>query len=725
MEQFTVANAFLFIAFLLNMGLGLLVYFKDTPYRRVNVSFSIFSWCCAEWAFCILMIYLFRDQAWKIFWVRVSFVGPSIITGVFLYFSLIFPKEKRKISFSKMVLIFFLPLILVIISFTKLIVRSVDWESLTTNYGIGHKLFIVYFIISMSIGISSLIKSFKNSFGLERVQIKYCFLGIFSTLFPAIISNLLIPSIGTSKLSHLGPSFMIIMVSIITYAILKYRLLDIDIVLKKGTTYIILVLLLYIPSTFLIIFNQKLFFKEINYLFSAIILLLLILVAILFHQFKPGTEKAVEHLLFRHKYDYRETLGKFSKVLVTILDLQSLSKRIIDTITQTMGVEKASLFLLNEEKGEYYLYESKNIKIDPAVSLFPKGDPLPHFLRETGEIIVREELIKAGRVPELSSIINKMSLLDAEVTIPLVSRSQLIGMINLSHKFNKDIYSQEDIELLSTLANETAIAIENARLYEDLKKSKSYMRRADRLASLGTLTAGLAHEIRNPLVAIKTFTQLLPERLEDEEFRRHFLSIASGEVDRISSLVNELLEFARTSDPKLEMQDVNGILDGMILLISTESKKKHVEIVKDYGQDLPLISIDREQIKQVFLNILLNAIEATPENGKIAVETRSFLKPGGEPYIQIQFTDTGCGIPAEYLEEIFNPFFTTKNKGSGLGLSISHQIVQDHKGYIEVQSELDKGTSFFINLPLHPERPNRRREDLGNHQDIFDSLEQR
>jgi signal transduction histidine kinase len=410
--------------------------------------------------------------------------------------------------------------------------------------------------------------------------------------------------------------------------------------------------------------------------------------------------------------------------LVTILDLQSLSKKIIDTITQTMGVEKASLFLLNEEKGEYYLFESKNKKMAPPASSFPQGDPLPHFLIKTEEIIVREELIKEGHIPEQSSIINRMSSLDAEVSIPLISRSQLIGIINLSHKFNKDIYSQEDIELLSTLANETAIAIENARLYEDLKKSKSYIRRADRLASLGTLTAGLAHEIRNPLVAIKTFTQLLPERLEDEEFRKHFLGVASGEVDRISSLVNELLEFARTSDPKFEMEDVNGILDGMILLISTESKKKHIEIVKEYSQDLPLISIDREQIKQVFLNILLNAIEATSENGKIIVDTRSFVKPGGEPYLQIRFTDTGCGIPRENLEEIFNPFFTTKNTGSGLGLSISHQIVQDHKGYIGIESELDKGTSFFINLPLHQGHPKRRRGDLRNHQDILNSFEQ-
>ncbi|MCJ7748088.1 MAG: ATP-binding protein, partial [Desulfobacterales bacterium] len=191
--------------------------------------------------------------------------------------------------------------------------------------------------------------------------------------------------------------------------------------------------------------------------------------------------------------------------------------------------------------------------------------------------------------------------------------------------------------------------------------------------------------------------------------------IASGEVDRIALLINELLEFAKPSEPKLELENITTILDGMILLISTEAKKKQINVIKNYALDLPPVQIDREQIKQVFLNILLNAIEATPEDGSITVKTRSFMKPGGEPYIQIEFTDTGCGIPPEKLEEIFNPFFTTKSAGSGLGLSISHQIVEDHKGYIHVESELTKGSSFFINLPLTQEKTKRRRDNFGNH----------
>ena len=480
------------------------------------------------------------------------------------------------------------------------------------------------------------------------------------------------------------------MVGFITYAILKYRLMDINVVLRKGTTYFLLMLLLFVPSIVLIILGQKIFFKEINYLFSAIIFSLLLLVAFFFNQIKPGTEKAVEYFLFKNKYDYRETLGKFSKAMVSILDLKSLSKRIIETIAQTMGVENASLLLLNEERGGYVLQESKNIHT-PSSLLLSKGDPLPSYLQKMGEIMVREELIPGSKISELKSVIDQMSLLEAEVSIPLISKGQLIGMINLGQKFDKNIYYREDIELLGTLANQTSIAIENAMLYEDLKQSKSYMRRADRLASLGTLTAGLAHEIRNPLVAIKTFTQLLPERLEDEEFRNHFLNVASSEVDRISSLITELLEFARPSDPKLEFEDINSILDGMILLVSSEIKKKQIGIMKTYSEDLPPIQIDREQIKQVFLNILLNSIEATPQQGEIIVKTRSFVKPGDERYIQIEVTDTGYGIPAEHLEDIFTPFFTTKDKGCGLGLSISHQIIQDHRGYIGVESELNKG----------------------------------
>lgn len=706
-----IQNIILFIVFLLNVGFGILVFIKGRI-KKISISFSIFSWACASWVLCILFIFLFKEPYWRLFWARMSFLGPSIIAASFFYFSSVFPNGNYRIAFLKQIPIYVFASIFVILSFTNLIVESANWETLSLNYGLAHKLFSFYFILLMLGGIFLLLRSYKGSSGLERLQLKYCFLGIFLTFIPSVLTNLLLPSKGTSRFSHLGPSFTLIMLSFFTYSILKHRLMDINIVLQKGTTYSLLSALIFIPSFLLILLGQKIFFGKINYLFSLILFGILLSVAILFHKIKPGTERVVEQLFFREKYNYRETLGEFSKAMVSILDLKALAKRIIDTITQTMKVEKASFFLLNDEKGGFELAESKNIKSTSSYSLLPKGAPLPHYLQKIGEIIIKEELAKRLHLSELKEVVQQMEAIEAEVSIPLISKGHLIGILNLSHKFSKDIYSHEDLELLTTLANQAAIAIENARLYEDLKKSKSYIRRADRLASLGTLTAGLAHEIRNPLVAIKTLTQLLPERLDDEEFRNHFLNIASGEVDRISSLLNELLEFARPSDPKLEFEDINSILDGMILLISTESKKKQIQIIKQYDPELPRVKVDREQIKQVFLNILLNAIEATPENGEIRIKTRSFKKPSGETYVQIEFTDTGCGIPSEYLEEIFNPFFTTKTTGSGLGLSISNQIVQDHRGYIVVESEEKKGSSFYVNLPVNQDYPKRRISDL-------------
>jgi len=712
-----------FFAFLSDTAIGIFVYIKGTQNKPVTLAFSFLSWACAGWAFSVLLIFLSEQWPWMLFWGEMSFAASSLASAAFLWFSRIFPQASSTVN-RRSFWVAPLWLGILLLTFSGFVLTGVSHTKIgfKTTYGPGYPFFSVFIFGCIFYGLYSLVIRFRSSAGIQRLQVKYCFLGMLFASIVAVSTNLILPLLGTSKLSGLGPSCTVIMVAFIAYAIVKYRLMDINVVLKKGTTYFLLLVFLFVPSLLLILLGQSLFFAKVDYLFSILVFTLLFLVAFFFQKIKPRTERAVEQLLFKNRYDYRETLTKFSKALVTILDLSSLAERILETVTDAMGVERASLFLLNEEKGNYSLMESKNISLPETL---PKGDPFSTYLQKIGEIIVREELMKGASLQDLRKIVDQMSLLGAEVSIPLISKGHLIGMINLSYKFNRDVYSHEDIDLLGTLANQAAIAIENARLYEDLKRSKSYMRRADRLASLGTLTAGLAHEIRNPLVAIKTFTQLLPERLDDEEFRNHFLHIASGEVDRISSLINELLDFARPSEPKLDEEDINAILDGMILLISTETKKKRIEMVKRYEPDLPSIQIDGEQMKQVFLNILLNAIEATPEDGGITVRTRSFVKPGGERYIQIEFTDTGCGIPAEYLEDIFTPFFTTKTKGSGLGLSISNQIVQDHKGYIDVESRLNKGSSFFINLPLRQDHPKRRKSDLEKNHDLPNFLEGR
>ena len=287
----------------------------------------------------------------------------------------------------------------------------------------------------------------------------------------------------------------------------------------------------------------------------------------------------------------------------------------------------------------------------------------------------------------------------AEISLPIISKEKLIGILNLGNKPGREIYSSEDLELLSTLTNQSAIAIENARLYENLKQSQDTLRRADRLSSLGLLTAGLAHEIRNPLVAIRTFTQLLPERYNDAEFREGFQGLALKEVDRICGLINDLLSFARPSRPNVAEENMNDVVDGIARILETEAKEKGVEITRDFSTKLPKVWIDREQMKQVFMNLILNAIQAMKEGGSISISTRLTAKEDAAhsgQFVQVEVRDTGVGIPADNLDHIFDPFFTSKDEGSGLGLSISHQIVQEHGGYVTVESKVGVGTAFSL-----------------------------
>ncbi|MEM3036439.1 MAG: histidine kinase N-terminal 7TM domain-containing protein, partial [Thermoplasmata archaeon] len=460
-----IVKLILFFSFLVNFALGGMVYLKtNISFNRANLMFSILSWALALWILSVLMIHQFKNTPLMLFWGKMSFVSASIIPSSYLYFSLLFPNRDYSITKIKFALLFLPTLFFVVFSFTPFILKGVsyiDW-GLKTIYGPLHPLFSFYLIGYVLLGHFIFLKKYRESKGLERLQIKYFFLGMLLTSVFAVTTNLIFPLLGTSKYSSLGPSFSIIMVGFTTYSILKHRLMDINIVLKKGTTYTLLMALIFVPSFILILLGQKIFFGKINTLFSLVLSGILFLVAILFNKIKPSTERAVEQILFREKYNYRETLGKFSRAMVSILELRSLAKRIVETITQTMGVEKASFFLLNDERGGFELFESKNIKLTSPTLILSKNAPLPHYLQKIGEIIIKEELAKGIHIPELKEVFQQMNDIEAEASIPLISKGHLIGILNLSHKFSKDIYSHEDIELLTTLANQASIAVENA-----------------------------------------------------------------------------------------------------------------------------------------------------------------------------------------------------------------------------------------------------------------------
>jgi PAS domain S-box-containing protein len=244
-----------------------------------------------------------------------------------------------------------------------------------------------------------------------------------------------------------------------------------------------------------------------------------------------------------------------------------------------------------------------------------------------------------------------------------------------------------------------------------LKRLELQIRRSDRLASLGTLSAGMAHEIKNPLVSIKTFAQLLPERYHESDFRETFSSLIVHEIDRIDSLVNQLLRFARPAKPLLRPMHVHEVLEKTFQLVQHRLNQKGIKLTQTLEASLDTIRADSDQMEQVFLNFFLNAMDAMKHGGELTVETEirtgdslvTHLLPTDEERHEalcISIRDTGEGIKKENIARVFDPFFTTKDFGTGLGLSVVHGIIEEHGGQIEVESEVARGTVFHIFLPL-------------------------
>jgi signal transduction histidine kinase len=238
-------------------------------------------------------------------------------------------------------------------------------------------------------------------------------------------------------------------------------------------------------------------------------------------------------------------------------------------------------------------------------------------------------------------------------------------------------------------------------LFQDITEIKALeekLRQTDRLAALGTLSAGLAHEIKNPLSAIKTFVALLPRKIENPSFMEKFNITVPREIDRINQLVEDLLELTRRRERPFVALDVNPLILQVIDLHGEEMNKKQIHFEDHLDGTISQIQGNAETLYRAFSNLIINAIQAMPNGGSLRISTG--LRSSEYPELRITFSDTGMGMNAETTKNIFNPFFTTKDKGVGLGMALTYKIIEDHRGTIEVMSEKGVGTTFVLMLPV-------------------------
>jgi two-component system sensor histidine kinase HydH len=253
---------------------------------------------------------------------------------------------------------------------------------------------------------------------------------------------------------------------------------------------------------------------------------------------------------------------------------------------------------------------------------------------------------------------------------------------------------------VAPLKDETGQEMGSVLLIKDMREIRDLqekVHRSERLASLGRLAAGVAHEIRNPLSSIKGFAQYFVKRFSGHDEEQGYASVMVKEVDRLNRVITDLLDFAGPKEPRREPQSLETIAEQAVKLLTPDLEARKVEVVREYEPDLPAVSVDRDRISQVFINLLLNALESMEAGGEIRIGLR---RCGPPPAVEASIADTGAGIPEGDLEKVFEPFFSGKKKGTGLGLAIVHQIIESHRGDIRVESRPGEGTVFRIRLPL-------------------------
>jgi len=557
--------------------------------------------------------------------------------------------------------------------------------------------FIAYVFIGLYLSVLYLYARYRATPSrIEKTRLLYLVVGGIATVTSALLETL----------PH-GPSFgnvfIIVYMYFLSQNLVRYRLLDLNELLGRmlvlGTLVFILALIYGVLVRWVAPEEQGLFFFNTLLASAAIVILI--------EPMRVRIEAAISRWMFQEKFELSRRIEMLRAEMANVIDMRVLVPRVLAALEDSRRITHASVYLADPDGSGFELAGHVGPRPDA------RFDAIAHRafferLRRSGVITIEGiERELAARRPvsneeqeSLQLMLRTLEQMTGSVALGFSSEDQLLGALVIRDERLREAYSTDEIELFRGVANSIGITVQNSQVYERMKER-------DRLAALGQMAAGLAHEIRNPLGSIKGAAQYLQPghtAAATREGTREFLDIIIEEVNRLNKIVSQFLDYARPYRGEQRQLDVAEVLKKTLALFAKEAEDHgKVEIITDFADRMPPVRADAEQLLQVFLNLSLNALQAMPGGGKLWISTalrRSTRRGAVAAFLEIRFRDAGVGIPAGDLKNLFIPFFTTKEKGTGLGLPISQRIIENHGGTIEVRSQPAEGATFTVLLPI-------------------------
>lgn len=410
-----------------------------------------------------------------------------------------------------------------------------------------------------------------------------------------------------------------------------------------------------------------------------------------------------------NKDDYHRELNtilKFGTLINSSLNIEDVLNTAMKWAEEFIDAEASSIYELDKEKNELYIRLARGEKKEPIKRVrFRVDEGIAGWVVQTGKPRVVQDVRKEKRFSDKYDKLTGFRTWSM-ICVPLIVRDKPIGALQVLNKKSKKLFSQADLRLLTGMAQHIAIAMENAKLYrrlerkfeltaQELNTTQEKLIRSERLAALGNLVQGVAHEIRNPITTIGGFAQRIKRALKEERKLQKYIDIILHETARLENLVRQVREFAAVQSAFLSMDDLGKVIDEVIEKLEPLAIKQAVQLVTDINGDMPLIKMDSSQLVTALSHVIENALESMPEGGTLALEVNR-----ENNHILITVRDTGYGMAPDQLDTIYDPFVTSKIRGAGLGLTMVHRIVMNHNGEIKIRSQLNKGTIVTVRLPV-------------------------